>query len=210
VQAVTRAPDPDDPARSAQVIDQAREQAAGLLAAAVPSYEDPSEWPAWRALLPHIDALTRHAPSGAGTQTTAYLLNQAGAFLEGQGQVTRATRYLQRALADRQRVPGADHPASLASGNNLAYAYESVGDLGRAIPLHEQTLADSVRVLGANHPATLSSRNNRASAYRAAGDLGRAIPLHEQTLADSIRILGANHPRTKIVRGNLAAVKRQP
>jgi tetratricopeptide (TPR) repeat protein len=205
VQAVTRTPDPNDPAWSAQVIDQAREQATEQLAAAVPpDWRDPSEWPTWRAVLPHIDALTRHTPSGAGTQATAYLLSQAGAFLEGQGQVTRATRYMQRALADYVRVLGADHPAALISRSNLAYAYRAAGDLDRAIPLFESALADSVRVLGADHPATLTSRNNLASAYQDAGDLTRAIPLHAQTLADRQRVLGADHPDTLASRNNLA------
>ena len=47
---------------------------------------------------------------------------------------------------------GRDHPDTLTSRNNLAYAYQAAGDLGRAIPLYEQTLADSVRVLGATTP----------------------------------------------------------
>ncbi|MDW4911440.1 tetratricopeptide repeat protein, partial [Streptomyces sp. ADMS] len=62
------------------------------------------------------------------------------------------------------RVLGEDHPDTLASRNNLAYAYQSAGDLGRSIPLYEQTLADRVRVLGEDHPDTLVSRNNLASA----------------------------------------------
>jgi tetratricopeptide (TPR) repeat protein len=204
VQAVTRTPGPGDPHRSRQAIDEARNQATGQLAAALPDPEDPAGWPAWRMLLPHIDALASHAPPEADTQTTAYLLNQAGMFLDNQGQPGRAAGYLQRALADSVRVLGADHPATLGSRNNLAGAYESAGDLGRAIPLYEQTLADRQRVLGADHPATLTSRNNLAYAYRAAGDLGRAIPLYEQTLADSVRVLGADHPDTLGSRNNLA------
>jgi Tetratricopeptide repeat len=61
-------------------------------------------------------------------------------------------------------VLGADHPDTLASRNNLAYAYEAAGDLGRAVPLLEQTLADSVRVLGADHPQTKIVRGNLAAA----------------------------------------------
>ena len=61
-------------------------------------------------LLPHIDALASHAPPDTDTQTTAYLLNQAGLFLDGQGQPGRAAGYLQRALAGSVRVLGADHP----------------------------------------------------------------------------------------------------
>ena len=47
---------------------------------------------------------------------------------------------------------GADHPDTLTSRNNLAYAYVSAGDLARAIPLYEATLTDSERVLGPDHP----------------------------------------------------------
>ena len=195
VQAVTRTPDPDDPHRDPQAIDAARDQATRQLADALPDWQDPAGWPGWRMLLPHIDALASHAPPDTDTHATAYLLNQAGLFLDGQGQPVRAAGYLQRALAGRVRVLGADHPDTLASRNNLAAAHHAVGDLGRAIPLHEQTLADRLRVLGADHPDTLASRNNLAYAYQAAGDLGRAIPLYEQTLADSVRVLGADHPR---------------
>jgi tetratricopeptide (TPR) repeat protein len=66
----------------------------------------------------------------------------------------------EQALADRERVLGADHPDTLASRNNLAGAYESAGRLGEAIPMFEQALADRERVLGADHPHTLTSRNN--------------------------------------------------
>ena len=64
------------------------------------------------------------------------------------GDLGRAIPLHEQTLADRLRVLGADHPDTLASRNNLAYAYQAAGDLGRAIPLYEQTLADSVQVLG--------------------------------------------------------------
>ena len=204
VQAVTRTPDPGDPHRDPQAIDDARDQATRQLADALPDWQDPAGWPGWRMLLPHIDALASHAPPDTDTQDTAYLLNQAGLFLDGQGQPGRAAGHLQRALAGGVRVLGADHPDTLASRNNLAAAYQDAGDLGRAIPLYEQTLADRLRVLGADHPDTLASRNNLADAYQGAGDLGRAIPLYEQTLADSERVLGADHPQTLTSRNNLA------
>jgi tetratricopeptide (TPR) repeat protein len=83
---------------------------------------------------------------------------------ESAGDLGRAIPLLEQALADRQRVLGADHPQTLTSRNNLAYAYQSAGDLGRAIPLYEQALADTVRVLGADHPTTKIVRDNLAAA----------------------------------------------
>ena len=106
VQAVTRTPDPGDPHRSPQQIDDARDQATRQLAGALPAdWQDPAGWPGWRMLLPHIDALASYAPPNTDTRTTAYLLNQAGGFLKGQGQPRRAAGYLQRALTDCRR-PG--------------------------------------------------------------------------------------------------------
>ena len=204
VQAVTRTPDSGDPHRDPQAIDDARNQATRQLARALPDWHDPAGWPGWRMLLPHIDALTSHAPPDTDAQDTARLLNQAGLFLQDQGQPGRAAGYFQRALADRLRVLGADHADTLTTRNNLAGAYWGEGDLGRAISLYEQALADRLRVLGADHPDTLGSRNDLSGAYEAAGDLGRAIPLHEQALADLARVLGADHPDTLRSRNDLS------
>jgi Tetratricopeptide repeat/NB-ARC domain len=163
VQAVTRTPDPGDPHRNPQAIDDARDQAIRQLAGALPSWQDPAGWPGWRMLLPHIDALASHAPPDTDTQGTAYLLNQAGLFLDGQGQPGRAAGYFQRGLADCVRVLGQGHPQTLASRNNLAGAYRAAGNLGRAISLYKQVLADQLLVLGTDHPHTLLSRNNLAA-----------------------------------------------
>ncbi|MFF8787997.1 FxSxx-COOH system tetratricopeptide repeat protein [Streptomyces sp. NPDC015125] len=205
VQALTRTPDPDDPHRTPHHIQQARAQATDNLSTALPAtWDDPATWPAWRTLLPHVDALANHTTEDTDTETTAHVLTETAGFLDNQGQLIRATSHLRRALADRLRVLGEGHPDTLTSRNNLAYAYDAAGDLERAIPLHEQNLADRLRVLGEDHPDTLTSRNNLAGAYESAGDLERAIPLHEQNLTDSLRVLGEDHPDTLSSRNNLA------
>ena len=99
---------------------------------------------------------------------------------------------------------GPDHPHTLASRNNLAYAYQDAGRLDEAIILYEQTLEDNTRILGPDHPGTLTTRNNLAYAYQDAGRLDEAIILYEQTLEDNTRILGPDHPRTLTSRNNLA------
>ncbi|MCP3879631.1 MAG: ATP-binding protein, partial [Sulfitobacter sp.] len=106
-------------------------------------------------------------------------------------------------LTDLERRLGSDHPNTLTSRNNLAYAYESAGRVNDAITLHEQVLADRERILGSDHPDTLSSRNNLANAYESAGRVNDAITLHEQVLADRERILGSDHPNTLASRNNL-------
>ena len=101
-------------------------------------------------------------------------------------------------------ILGPDHPGTLASHSNLAYAYQDAGRLDEAIPLYEQNLKDRTYILDPDHPDTLTLRNNLASAYQAAGRLNDAIALYEQTLEDRTRILGPHHPKTLTSRHNLA------
>ena len=67
------------------------------------------------------------------------------------------------ALADCERVRGADHPSTLRSRNNLAMAYRAAGRTAEAIPLLERALADRERMLGADHPDTNAAREDLAA-----------------------------------------------
>ncbi|WP_208630396.1 tetratricopeptide repeat protein [Amycolatopsis kentuckyensis] len=207
VQAVTRTPDPADPHRQPADIATACDNTATFLSAALSDLDPhtPADWPAYRMVLPHARALLEHTTPDADTTQTSRLLNELGLYLDGQGDVGTAINYLTRACDSFQRLHGPDHPVTLISRNNLAYAHQTAGDLKRAIPLHEATLADYERVLGTDHPHTLSSRNNLAYAHQTAGDLKRAIPLYEATLADYERVLGTDHPDALTSRNNLAS-----
>jgi len=168
-------------------------------------WENPAEA---RELAAQIAALGEHAGADLADADAArvlalrvrglYLLNELG---DSPGQVIRLGAPL---AADCQRVLGVEHPDTLASRHNLAYAYQAAGRVGDAITLFEQVLADRERVLGVEHPDTLASRHNLAYAYQAAGRVGDAITLFEQVLADRERVLGAGNPDTLASRNNLA------
>ncbi|MFJ4621457.1 FxSxx-COOH system tetratricopeptide repeat protein [Streptomyces sp. NPDC088812] len=211
VQTVARTPDTTptgdpDPHRAHDAITAAHRNATTLLCIALP--EDPERnvagWPAWRALLPHAEALLSAADPADDGDETDLLLTFSAAYLKGQGRIPLALTYLERSLAIAVRLHGPDDPSTLTSRNNLASAYDSAGDFRQALPLYERTLTDSVRVLGEDHPDTLISRNNLAGAYDSVGDFRLAIPLYERTLDDRQRILGEEHPDTLTSRNNLA------
>ncbi len=207
VQAVTRA-------HQATIGDAATGQpglAAGkLLADAAPS--DPrtnvADWPRWRSLLPHIDALADHLPEATDDDEVSYLLDRAASYQQGQGQLAAAIAKLERAYADDQRILGEDHPNIQASANNLATAYQAAGRLDEAIALHEATHTTRRRILGEDHPNTLISANNLATAYQDAGRLDEAIALLEATHTTRRRILGEDHPNTLGSANNLATAYR--
>ncbi|MEU6786673.1 tetratricopeptide repeat protein, partial [Nonomuraea angiospora] len=190
-------------------LDTTLARATGLLHAYNATLPDGANTWAARAavdmLVEQTDTLYRQPHSEDGTSAGLIGLRVwCGRYLYDLADLTRAIPLLQQTLTDCERVWGVDHPNTLVSRNNLAYAYQSAGNLGWAIPLYEQTLADRERVLGVDHPSTLTSRNNLAGAYESVGNPGQAIPLHEQTLADRERVLGVDHPDTLTSRNNLA------
>jgi tetratricopeptide (TPR) repeat protein len=178
--------------------------AAQALVESWPEYErDPMLAETLRANTTALNAL--HTDALWDQLTGAYLvLFRAGQSLQEVGLVSHAIAHYRRLCDQAEQRLGPDHPDTLTSRNNLAYAYESAGDLGRAIPLFEQTLTNTEHVLGPDDPDTLTFRNNLAYAYLSAGKLGRAIPLFEQTVTDTERALGADHPQTLTFRNNLA------
>ncbi|MFF7251546.1 tetratricopeptide repeat protein [Embleya sp. NPDC008237] len=205
VQAFARTPDPNDPHRHAEDVTLARDKASERLAQALPTNpRDPSAWPTWRRLLPHVTDHTGHIPDGAETAMTARLLHETAVFLNDQGDTARAIANNARALGIRTRVLGEDDPDTLASRNNLAQIHAQAGNPRLAVVLHERTLADRRRVLGEDHPDTITSRNNLAGAYQTNGEVRRAAELFERIVVDSRQILGEHHPDTLRARNNLA------
>ncbi|MBN1174296.1 MAG: tetratricopeptide repeat protein [Micromonosporaceae bacterium] len=120
VQSVTRAaeviPDSGIPA--------AVDDATGLLFTAIPADPDtnPAGWSRWAVLLPHIDEVAKHLPHDHHTTRYLSVLDQAAAYLLGQGQLTRAITLYEQTLTDRRRVLGDDHPLTKAVGENLRRA----------------------------------------------------------------------------------------
>ncbi|MFC8354496.1 tetratricopeptide repeat protein, partial [Streptomyces cyaneofuscatus] len=209
VQTVLRTPQHTNGSQSTRHL-QGRDRAeqAALHHLTPPPGQDTPTEDQWDALTPHLVTLAATRPSEHHNPplTDAYIA--AGDRLHQQGHTARSISLCEATLAQYEQVLGETHPDTLASRNNLAYAYRVAGDLGRAIPLFEVTLAQYEQVLGETHPNTLSSRNNLAGAYRVAGDLGRAIPLFEVTLAQREQVLGETHPNTLTSRNNLAGAYR--
>ncbi|MFD6532105.1 tetratricopeptide repeat protein, partial [Streptomyces sp. NPDC060184] len=73
------------------------------------------------------------------------------------GRTTEATTLFKGVLADRERLLGRNHPATLTARDNLANSYAAMGRTTEATTLFKGVLADRERLLGRNHPATLTA-----------------------------------------------------
>jgi hypothetical protein len=75
-------------------------------------------------------------------------------------------------LPVRERVSGAEHPATLTARANLASWTGQAGDAAGARDQYAALLPVRERVLGAEHPDTLTARANLAHWTRLVQNLG--------------------------------------
>ncbi|MCY1141965.1 FxSxx-COOH system tetratricopeptide repeat protein [Actinoplanes sp. Pm04-4] len=175
------------------------ERVIHLLTAAVPQkpWTNPTTWPAWQALLPHLLAATADDRiSDAVGGDIAWLLGRAATYLSTRGETRAALSQFQRSHRLCREVFGNDHPDTLNSANNLATALRDLGRYEQARRLDEDTLAQRRQLFGGDHPDTLSAASNLANSLRSLGRHEQARRLDEDTLARSRRAMGDDHPNT--------------
>ena len=182
-----------------------RAQAAALLAASHPGdYNQPSSWPGWAQLLPHLLALDPEASLTALDD----LSDDAAWYLIRRGLPNAATDLAGRLYHNHLRQDGPDALSTLRAANTLAAVLTEAGSYSRARDLHEDTLARRRRVLGEDHPDTLASAGNLATDLTGLGEHEAARDLEEDTLARSRRVLGEDHPDILTSASNLASYLR--
>jgi hypothetical protein len=103
-----------------------------------------------------------------------------GVNYRGAGEAAKGVPFLERAVALRRQLLGAEHEDTLNATNSLAVCYSAAGKLEEALPLLEETLQLRKAKLGADHPLTLASMASLAEGYSAAGKLEEALPLYEE------------------------------
>ena len=113
---------------------------------------------------------------------------------------------LRKALEENRKNLGTEHPDTLGSMFDLAYALNEQGRYEEAEKLYRETMELRRRVLGPEHPDTLSSMNNLANSIDDQGRYEEAEKLHRETLEIRRRVLGPEHPGTLASMNNLASV----
>ncbi|WP_063748338.1 FxSxx-COOH system tetratricopeptide repeat protein [Frankia sp. EAN1pec] len=196
--------------RARLTVDQRRTALAGaldLLATVYPGEaEDPSAWPTYATLTPHVTAVAGHLadfPGLAEPDGFRLLLHRTCWYLHCSGQ-NHSVRTLSHTTRTRWITTlGADHPDSQIITTALATALADLGEHRAARELAEDTLTRRSRVLGDDHPLTLQSANNLANQMAALGEHQAARKLAEDTLTRMRRLLGHDHPDTLASANNL-------
>ncbi len=178
-------------------------QVVTLLAAATPGDpHDPSTWPSYAALAPHVLATVPHADRSS---TGREMVLAVTSYLQDRGD-SRASRATCQQLLERWRPSlGPDHPDTLTAASTLTLALVQLGETEAGRALAEDTLQRSRRVLGPDHPTTLIVATTLAASRMLLGQTEAGRALAEDTLQGSRRVLGPDHPTTLIVATTLAA-----
>jgi tetratricopeptide (TPR) repeat protein len=181
------------------------------LAAVYPpdGYRNPAVWPRCAPLTPHVVSACRTGIADDPAQVEcADLLNRAGVYFHGRAAYSAARPLLERALAIREKVLGAEHPDTATNLNNLARLVRDHGDPAAARRLCERALAIREKVLGPEHPDTAANLNELAGLLSVQRDLPAARRLCERALAIREKVRGPEHPDTATSLNSLAGLLR--
>jgi tetratricopeptide (TPR) repeat protein len=166
--------------------------------------DDYRNWPMWKALTPHGEALWEHLKLTECSVPTAFLLHELAKYAATQSDYDAAEPMFRQALKIRERILGPDHSDTLMSVNDLAELLMAKGEHGTAELLSLGALETAERVLGPEHPCTLASVNNLALLLHHRNDFGAAEQLFRRALETRERVLGREHPDTIVSSNNLA------
>jgi tetratricopeptide (TPR) repeat protein len=178
------------------------QQAQDLLSSLPGDPGDPTKWPRYARLTPHVLAIWEQA-GHVGTQSFRQTILDAARYLERSGQHTTCRQLADQAWQQWQRHLGPSHRDTLAAAHRLAAALRVLGDYEQARPVAEETMAYRRQVLGHDDPDTLSSASNLGAILNGLGEYSAAYHLAEDTLNRRRRVLGQDHPNTLVSEHNL-------
>ncbi|WP_410671980.1 FxSxx-COOH system tetratricopeptide repeat protein [Amycolatopsis sp. cmx-4-68] len=178
-----------------------------VLVAGLPAdpWANPSVWPLWQPLLPHLFAATDSSrDSQTAISDAAYLLDRAATYIQSRGDPRAALPLFERSHELAREANGDDDLKTLSSAANLALALRELGESSRAHDLDHDILARSRSMFGDDDHYTLIIANNLAGDLHDLGEYQRAHDLDQDTFTRRKRVLGEDHPQTLRSASNLA------
>src|SRR5262249_48685685 len=167
----------------------------------------PADWPAFRALAPHLQALAANPAVGLDDRHLGILLRVTGHTALAYGQMGAAESGIElvtAALGRAWRDGDQPTPATMMVRQQLAYLRGARGREAEAEAIYRDVLQAQLRVWPEADPGSLSTRYNLAASLRDQGRDREAEAAFRGLLADQQRVLGDGHPQTLATRQQLA------
>jgi CRP-like cAMP-binding protein/tetratricopeptide (TPR) repeat protein len=185
-----------------------RETAVALLEAAAARLDPvrPGDWPAWRLIVPHMNAMIDLLATDLGPSVLARLLAVSAIGTEAllsAGRLAAAEKLAQASVTGAVLL-SRDDPAAMTARGYLARTIVRRGRSGAAETIYRELLADRIRVLGAEHLDTLATRRDLAAAIGLQGRYGQAEQLYRRLIDGNTRLRGPQDRETLAARHHLA------
>ena len=167
---------------------------------------NPSHWPVYRQLSPHLLALLQTTGRHLSEERLANLLEAASdtaSAYDCAGAAATATTVTGAALRLSERL-GPNHATILLMRYRRALGAGQQGRWKEAEGAFREVLEAQQLALGANHRSTLDTRHDLARAMAQQGRWKEAERTFREVLSARERVLGANHPSTLATRSELA------
>ncbi len=154
----------------------------------------PDSWPRWAKLRPHVETVLRAADSeNLSSSDYGSLRLKWADFLEERHEYVNLESLSRSYISWFSQRYGVEHPQTLESWQNLAWALGCQGRDAEAEQEYRALLATRERVLGSHHPDTLLTRRCLALAFDMQGKQ-REAELEYRTIADGCsQALGTEH-----------------
>ena len=183
-----------------------QERALSVLSEKFPlgTYEN---WPICEALSPHAQVILRCTfESKFCMLQYASLLNNFGWYNQTQGRYKAAYKKFSKALKEREKALGEEHPDVLTSVSSLVGVLQYQGKYEAAEEMNRRALHGYEKALGKEHPDTLTSVSNLALVLQYQGKYKAAEEMNWRALHGYEKALGKVHPGTLTSVSNLALV----
>ncbi|MBE3016061.1 tetratricopeptide repeat protein [Microbispora sp. NEAU-D428] len=172
-------------------------------------HEDPSDWPSWERLIPHVRALLAwiapHLDDDAALKGLLSVGQEAfsSLWLAGSRANAEGENLARAILAAAERL-GREHPATLAARHQVGISLYTRGRPGEAEKVFRVVLEGRCRVLGEDDTDTLLTRDQLIGAILAQGRYREAEQMYRELISDMERVLGSDHRETLTTRIDLA------
>ncbi|MDX1983685.1 MAG: tetratricopeptide repeat protein [Bryobacteraceae bacterium] len=133
------------------------------------------------------------------------LYRRALVYLRGQGDQAGIATVLSGEI--RHKLPGPNHPDTLAHEAALAAILDAGGQYAEAEQIYLRVLRGFERCFGPEHLEIAVNLNNLAALKQAMGDMKEARRLYRRSLEMKRKLLGAHHPECALTEANLATTR---
>ncbi|MCL2142882.1 MAG: tetratricopeptide repeat protein [Methanomassiliicoccaceae archaeon] len=150
----------------------------------------------WEEKMNMLPVLISATDSASTSPYAPILYSLAGRYLRGSGDADGALIYYMRALDDKEKRFGADHPCAAPTYTGIGNVYSDKGEYDKAVEYYIKALKVSGRLSGINDPSIAMTYNNVGIAYSEKGDHDKALEYYGKALEIRERVLGEEHQDT--------------